>query len=55
MNRSMLIGILLCTLSTVTSNKSYASLLVAGDTIDLSGTTALLQPELAGMVIQDDI
>ena len=55
MNKTMLIGILLCTLSTVTSNKSNASLLVSGDSIDLSGTTAMLQPELAGSVIHDEI
>lgn len=54
MNKTMLIGILLCTLSTVTSNQSHASLLVSGDSIDLSGTTAMLQPELVGSVIQDE-
>ena len=54
MNKTMLIGILLCTLSTVTSNKSNASLLVSGDSIDLSGTTAMLQPELVGSIIHDE-
>ena len=55
MTKVTLIGILLGSALALTSIKSNAALLVSDDTIDLAGTTAVMQPDLAGPVIYDEL
>ena len=54
MTKPMLIGILLGSALALTPIKSNGALLISGNTIDLLGTTAIMQPELAGAVIHDE-
>lgn len=55
MNKAMLISIGLGLIGLITTFESEAALLVSGDTIAVTGTTAAAQPELAGTVINDNL
>lgn len=54
MNKSIVIGILMSCVVALIPVKSNAILLNAGDTAFLPGTTAAMEPELAGVVISDN-
>lgn len=55
MKRAILIGIGMVILGAMPAKQSSAALLAAGDSVALSGTTTIAQPELAGLVIYDDL
>lgn len=55
MNKSMLVSISLSFIALITTFESKSTLLNAGDTIAIGGTTTLTSPELVGSVINDNV
>lgn len=55
MNKSMLIIFTAMLASNLASIQAQAAILVSGETVALSGTTAAAQPELAGTIVNDNI